>query len=352
MAWYDMKTTKSAYNSMAAPKTDKPKISQESEDELGLTMGTNDDAETVAVECSNDWMKMAPKTDYSKYNSMAGAQKSDNQPSEGAQKDAQEIFNAIGTTFSASQSKTGIKTIDFMSILHGIQTYARTNNDRSALGKFYGVIYNTLEEMGVEIQSDEAALYIKELIKNISNADKDETKLSSNGIKLNIDKLTGLDKNNDGSFFDELEIAAQNAKIPAQKAITESQIEKEMDADGDGMITYDELEKALENGSEYAKLFVGEDGIIDKALFYALNGNRNKFSAYQMRQWLDINGDGIITKEEIEKFKTEPQPDWNTPKRNDGYIPMCNPYQDALLFIKQTSIYKPETYDGSYFKFK
>lgn len=327
-------------NTMADTKTYIP-APQNEDDELGLTMNAS----------YEDAVHIMPSEDKSKYNKMASGD-TDVQPKDEVKESAGTIFKEIGSSFIVADSDGPAEQIDFMSILNGLQAYNNGKSNISAdTAKFYEIINKGLKELGIDSNSDYAQLYIKEIIKGIANADGNTAKKGSDGIKLSLSDLTGLDKNGNGTFFDEVEEISKSAQKEAQKNITAAQIQDEMDSDGDGYISYEELETAFNNGGNFAKLFADENGNIDKALFYAVSNKVNgKFRAIPslILAWLDQNKDGKITAEDIEGFKTNPQADPMSPKDDPVYR---NPYQDAVTYIKNTTVYRTQNDKDGIFKF-
>ena len=133
---------------------------------------------------------------------------------------------------------------------------------------------------------------------------------------LSIDDLIALDKNNNGSIVDELKeiltgkefTETLDFKIQRKKnEIYTNNLISNLDTNNDGKITEIEL-KNMFGQNEIADLFMSTDGDLDKELMIALGTglsiDSNGLYSIKGIERIDYNRDGLITKDEVDKFKS------------------------------------------------
>ena len=229
------------------------------------------------------------------------------------QNEEENITLSEGETIAEEFGSTGYgeghapSEINFVSIFNSLQKYNNGASFSNSSTEFLNIINEGLANAGIDPNSNEAKAYIKALITVIENKNRDANQITSNGIVLNIYSLEALDTNGDGSFMSELQELALSDEviIQARGNIANETIQNELDSNNNNLIDINELQNAADDGNEFARLFLNENGRIDRILFLALGLNQSQYDGngliieYFIRCF-DKNNDGQITQEDID----------------------------------------------------
>lgn len=134
---------------------------------------------------------------------------------------------------------------------------------------------------------------------------------------LSVDDLMNLDKNGDGSIVEELKDLLSNPEFTDKLQFMVDREKNHRVNNGkirslahDGTLTVGEIAAGF-GSNDIAELFKTSDGRVDRALIIALGGSKSEDGNYTISSALlqknlyrmDADRDGIVTKEEVEKFK-------------------------------------------------
>ena len=344
MAWYDLNSLGKSSNLSFNTPANVSQVTENNQNSTESVLYMDDMDDDGDINIDNLELYKRAKTDPSDNDGLykiAKPESSEDVVNENSRNIAENIVNAIGSSF-AMDGGTGIGKTDFAAILHNLNLYNDGKAFDSAVAEFFDIINKGLQTLGIDSESPYAENYIKELIKAISNADKDPAKLASNGINLSADALSKLDKNGDGSFFDELNSLALSDEVlvSAQKKITQDMISDEMDSDNDGYITFEEIKNSFDNNGAIASLFVNDNGNFDAAIFYAISNivdGQYKVTPELLLAWLDTDNNGKITSDDIERFKSGEVVDPTSFKDSPVYIDAYSRGLDiAYMHVKHT----------------
>ena len=260
--------------------------------------------------------KLKP-TEYSEYSDLIKLKSTDSNEAatvqETVNKEIQEIMDFGSSTIIGSNNSV---STDVNSIYAALQRYNNGMIYNDAQSEFLNIINDGLKASGINPNSKNAKLYIEALIYKIENNSADISSLAKSGNVLHSNALYALDSNNDNSIMEELKELALSDEVKkiTNRYITADMIKTEFDQNNNNLIDINELQKAADNGNDFAKLFMDNNGNIDRKLFLALGLKQE-----------DYSGNGLIIEYFIIKFD----------KNNDGKIT-----QEDINIIKNSDEYK------------
>ena len=244
----------------------------------------------------------------------------------------------IDESYSKSYKKENEQTFTEGEILYNISSMLNSDNKEiAAIGK---VLSDVFVSVGVDLPENSSNIiaqnskdlnYRNIIIGAIFRALKGEeidTPISDDDIVamktdkqqgLSIDELLALDKNGDGSIADELQkILTDDQFLDTCKFMLQREKNHEtnnesimkMDLDKNSKISVSEILNNSGN-NPIADLFINDDGTVDRALIIAMGGNMSLGGNYTISTGalihnlytMDADRDGIVTKEEVAKFK-------------------------------------------------